>query len=343
MTNKVDIKVKQIEYNPYEGFNFEFSQFKISGKDTNIKLINSFRRACSDNIPKYAFPRELIKITKNTTVAYNNDYMSLRLSQLPLFNVKKHNIDPKLSYFHERYWQNVDYSDKERLVADEEKNIEVMIDVQNDSDIIKNIATANEGFKVYIDNEKVDMYNKKYPILIIKLRPNDSFRCSMKGVLGVGERDTIWASCSNTWHYYEDNNPNKDLIVALRSSGMLSIKDISVRACDYLIKKLEIIKKEVIRQFNKANISNEMFEIELKNEDHTLGELINYDFQSHKNIMFAGVSKPDHLIRNMLIKIETKSNITKDTLLKTIKECFKSSTDKVEALKKGFTNIKYNK
>ena len=41
-----------------------------------------------DNIPCYAFPRELINISDNTSIAFNNDYMTERLSKLPIFNLK---------------------------------------------------------------------------------------------------------------------------------------------------------------------------------------------------------------------------------------------------------------
>ena len=84
MPKTFDIKINEAEHNPYTGKNFEFLDLKFSGKDTNIKLINSIRRACADNIPKYAFPRELIKISANTTVAYNNDYMTLIVNFNPL-------------------------------------------------------------------------------------------------------------------------------------------------------------------------------------------------------------------------------------------------------------------
>lgn len=342
MSNKIDIHVEETEHKPYEGFNFELLRLKFTGKDVNIKLVNSFRRACAENIPKYAFARELINITKNTTTAFNNDYMTLRLSLLPVFNVKGHDIDPKLDYFHERYWQHVDYLDRDRLVADEERNVEVQINVHNNTDTIKNIDTNDPGFKVYIDNEKVNMYSSEWPIQIIQLRPNDSFTCSMKAVLGLGERHTIWAACSNAWHYYEDDDPSKELMAALRPSGSIKAYDIATRACSYLNLKLTIIKKEVLRQLDKSNIKGGMFELELKNEDNTLAEIINYELQSHKNILFAGVTKPDHLLRCMLIRLEFKNNVKESEVNKTIEECFGNASDKVLFLKMKLEDLNGN-
>jgi hypothetical protein len=151
MSKKIDINVEERSHKPYDS-NFEVLILEISGSDSNIPLINSFRRACNDNVPKYAFVRELIKINNNKS-AYHNDYMTLRLSQLPVFNVKTHDIDPKLDYLHEKYWKNVDYLDKNRNKPDNEKNIEIQINVHNNSDELKAITTSDPGFKVYIDNE----------------------------------------------------------------------------------------------------------------------------------------------------------------------------------------------
>lgn len=336
----IDIHVKEVEHKPYTGFNFELLGLEFSGKDSTVKLINSFRRACADNVANYAYARELINITKNTTVAYNNDMMTLRLSQLPVFNPKEMDIDPKIDYLHERYWKDVDLLDKSRLKHEAERDIEVQINVHNNSDQIKEINTSDPGFKVYVDGEKVSMYSEEYPITIIYLRPNDSFSCSMKAVLSVGEshEGTIWCACTNAWHRYKDDDPSKDLMVYLRC-GFLRAYDIATRACSYLNTKLTIIEKEVVRQFDKHAIDGNLFEIELKNEDHTLGELINYELQSHKNVIYSGVAKPDHLIRNMLIKLMVKKGLSHGDIRSTIQESFARAREKVTFLKMKIDDI----
>lgn len=336
MSKKIDINVEERSHKPYDS-NFELLKLEIGGSDSNIPLINSFRRACNDNVPKYAFVRELIKINNNKS-AYHNDYMTLRLSQLPVFNVKSHDIDPKLDYLHEKYWKDVDYLDKNRNKPDNEKNIEIQINVHNNSDELKAITTSDPGVKVYIDNELVSMYDKQHPILIIYLKPNDTFNCSMKAVLGVGEKDTIWAAASNCWHYYDNDDRSKNIIVEIKSSGLIEAYDIADRSCGYLIKKLEIIKKEIMRQVDNQNIQPGVLDIKLENEDYTMGGIINYELQSHKNIIFSGVTKPDHLIRNMVIKIQTK-DITHDEFKQTVEECFQVAHDKVLALKTKINNI----
>ena len=341
----LDIKIDEITHKPYDGRNLEFLSLKFSGKDINIKLVNSIRRVCNDNVPNYAYARELIKISTNTTVAYNNDMMTLRLSQLPVFKVTEIDIDPKIDYLHERYWHDVNYLDKTRLIpVDEdgkkiEKDIEVQINVHNNTDIVKSISTDDPGFKVFVDGQKVDMYNEKWPILLIYLRPNDSFKCSMKAVLGCGERDTIWASCTNSWHHYEDDDINKNIIMNLRSTNLIGTKSIVLRAISFLIKKTDITKKEVLRIFDKTIINKGQIKIELNDEDHTLGEIINYEFQNHDDIMYSGIAKPDHLLRNVTILVNFNSSKNSDKYKKIISECFDSLLKKLNFIEEKLEKI----
>lgn len=344
----IDLHVEEVEHKPYDGNNFEKLTLEFSGKDAGIKFVNSIRRACTDDVPKYGFARELIKITKNTTVAYNNDYMSLRLSMLPIFNVKEHNIDPGIDYLHERYWQDVNFLEDRPMLENSkgeqvEKNIEVQINVHNNTDTNMNVDTNNPGFKVYIDNEKVDMYNKEYPILLIILRPDESFSCSMKAVLATGQRDPIWSACTNAWHYYVDDDPEKNVRLSMTPAGMLMGYDILDRACGFLIKKAEITKKEVMRVFDKYPLTGDVFEIELRNEDDTLGQLIACEIQDQEdNIIYAGINKPDRLIRNINITVQRKHGLSNDKLRETLNKAFERLHKKLMYVKMKIDDLNGN-
>lgn len=61
-------------------------------------------------------------------------------------------------------------------------------------------VTTND-IQYYEDNKLVQhKYNKNYPIVLIKLRPLEVFKCKLKAVLGVGERNAIWASANNAYY-----------------------------------------------------------------------------------------------------------------------------------------------
>lgn len=327
-----DISVKKKSSIKEDGFNFEEATYMFSGKDTYIKLINSIRRASMDNIPCYAFPRELINISDNTSIAFNNDYMTERLSKLPIFNLKDNDLDPNISFLHEKYWKNVDYLDKYREIHENEKSIEININFHNNTDQIKSFDTSSNGFNVYVENEKVEMYSKKYPILIIKLRPDDTFKCSMKATLGISENDSIYCASTNSWHYYENDDITKPINLSLRCNPIFSPDNILKKSCEYIVYRLDIIENEILKLFDE-NFENNQIEINIIDEDFTIGDILNYEFQSDKNIIFSGVTKPDHLIKSILIKIQF-NELSKQECKNSLKKSINNLKLKLNQIKK---------
>lgn len=284
---------------------------EFSGQDNANVLVNTLRRVVYDNIPNYAFPTDLIKISDNTTV-FNNDYMKLRLSNLPVLNTELdiYFLDPV-------YWSNVEYSDPKRPKHPSEKQIEIAINSYNDTNYIKNVTTNDIHY--YEDGVEIQKYNKDAPFLLIQLRPAQTFKCTMKAALGVGERDNIWAAAANA--YYDDlttddikggliDNPNKRILFTVESQGQYDEYTLLIKACNFIVKKLDDIKQELNKKFSSKEI-NESPEIiiVLDGEDHTMGQLLNYSFQNHNDIIFSGVAKPDHLVNSIRFKIACSDNI----------------------------------
>jgi DNA-directed RNA polymerase subunit L len=312
-----DIKVEEKYYNKKKAHKSSELCIKFSGKDCNIKILSALRRVCGISIPNHAFHPSMITIEENTCVALNNDYMKLRLSQLPVFN-----IESKLSYLHKKYWKGVNYADVNREKHPDEKNIKIYINSHNNSNEIKDITSKD--IKVYIDDSQVEMYDPTAPILIVKLRPNDTFKCMMICSLGIGEGDTIYSSCSNAWATYdEDIKDSGDRIfksgeLILKSRGQQKEKDILKLACDYLIKKYEDFKIDLENKIKSKQITDNFnLTLILDEEDFTFGELLNFEMQDDKNIVFSGLSKPDHQIKSITFKIlsdkKKPTEILKDT------------------------------
>lgn len=342
MPKKYDIKVGVVEHLPYKGKDFEEIEYKFTGKDVHIKIINSIRRACEENIPVYGIPRELIIIPSaddNTTTAYTNDQMKTRLVMLPLMNPLYNggkDIDPKLDYLHEKYWRDIDYLNEDRLIHEAEKSIEIQIAVKNDSKEKIWVNTNHPGVKVYVDTVKVDMYSKEYPILLIKLQPGQQFNCSMKAVLGIGEEHAKWKSCTNGAHFYLDDDITKDIHLRLIVSGQLNGRKVAGRACSYLIKKLGIIQNKMISQIKKHSIGGGKVFFKLDGEDNTIGELINLELQDHKDVIFSGLTTPDYLVKGIVIKVNFAGMPGSDKLVKILNDCFDSAVDKQELFKEEF-------
>ena len=325
----IDIQIKEfnkinyhvVEKNLLEDKNNKDYAFKVpisskltlefSGKDNANVIVNTLRRVVYDNIPTYAFPVDLIKISDNNTI-YNNDYMRLRLSQVPILNTDLdiYSLDPI-------YWINVDYSDPKRPKHSSEKQIEIAINVYNDTNFNKNITTNDIHY--YEDGVELQKFNKECPLLIIQLRPAETFKCTMRAVLGVGERDNIWASAANA--YYDDfttdnmkegfiDNPNNKINFTVESQGQYDEYILLIKACNYIVKKFDDIGNDLNKRFASKEIKESAdLIIVLDGEDHTMGQLLNYFLQNHPDVMCSGLSKPDHLVNSVQIRISCADDI----------------------------------
>jgi DNA-directed RNA polymerase subunit L len=320
--SKVNYHVKSIKLeSDSKKSNYEFKvpfhsklSIDFKGKDVNHVLLNTLRRVAQDDLPTYAWCRESITINENSTI-FNNDMMRLRLSQLPVLNTK---LD--LFYLDPVYWKGVNYADPKRPKHASEKLIEMQINIYNDTQNTR-VVTTND-IRYYEDGEEIqNKYNKDCPVTLIELKPSDTFKCTSKAVLGVGEVNNIWSSVSNM--YYDDHTTNEatgELIkqeipyitLSIESQGQQDEYMILLKACKFIKKKIIDVKNEIDKRVKSKEINPEKpsIQLELVNEDHTIGELINYYFQNHKDIIFSGMAKTDHLIKTITIKISGKNIIT---------------------------------
>lgn len=318
--SKVDIFYKEDAYNPPKDHKPTGSlKFELSGEDLSVRVVNALRRVSMDNIPVYAYHPSLISIKENTTVAFNNDYMKLRLSTLPILGV-----DAEISFLNEKYWKNINYNDPKREKPIGEKNIEFHVNVHNNSDTIINVTTNDA--KIYVDGELIEPYNKKYPYLLIKLRPNDTFKCDMKAVIGIGYEPTngaIWSCARNSYYDFDDkiSEKKRKYTFTVCSAGQLDEFTIMKRSCEYILKKLADLEKELKRKITSGEIGDKKITVlVLDGEDHTMGELLNDEFQENSDIIYSGVKKPDHLITSMEITAEGKDGSPMKAILSSIEK-----------------------
>ena len=323
----LDISVKVKSYTPVKDYKSSKLCIEFSGKDVYFKLINAISRVACTYLPTYAFPPQLINITQNTCIAYDNQYLQLRLSSLPIYNV---NLD--IYHLHDKYWKNTNYGDLNREKHPSEKDIRIYINATNNTKDIKYVTTND--IELYIDNNlTTNMYDKKNPILLIKLRPGDSLKCNMTAALGLGESNTIWRSASNAYAPYEDDK----YILYLNSNGQESEFVILVKSCKHILKRLEDIRKVIEDKVSKQEIKNiEYLNLIIDGEEHTMGEIINYEFQSHPNLI-SGFSKPDLLIKSASFKISAQDS---SKMVKSIYESIDSLISKYNYILKLVEKLK---
>ncbi len=292
--SKFDFSIKELEFIKRTDLHESLLKLEIHGDDVNHTIVNTIRRVCLDNVPTYAFDPELITIEQNTSIT-NNDQMRLRLSQIPIFNV-----DLDLEYIEDKYTsRTIKFNDKTRPKHPKEQNIEMYINITNTTN--ENVNVTTNDVKYLEDGEIMDVkYSKKYPILLIQLRPGETFKAHMKSGLATTDRDNIYSACSNV--YYEEITDNK-YVMSLESQGQTSEYVILEKAIGYIFKKLsdfeeDLKKKQKSEEFNESHIV-----LEYENEDHTFGELLNTFFQDHPKIANSGMSKPSALEKIIKIKI----------------------------------------
>lgn len=292
--DKPDIKIIQLKKQEQKDLRSSLLVLEFTGKSVNSSLINTIRRLCYGYVPTYSFCKQTIQIEQNGSI-FDNDYMRLRLSQIVYPN-----LTVPIMYLPEKYWKNVDYSDNKReKIPEDNIDIEMYINVSNSTNEIMNVTTNNVNFvENGNDIEKID---KGYPHLIIKLRPKEVFKCKCKGVLGVGLNNDIWSAAGNC--YYSELIDNK-FKFTLESQGQMDEYEILYKACHVLNIKLKSIRDIIQNRYDNSDIKNKKdVEIHLENEDHTLGNIINEFLQINKNVVFSGLSKPDLLVKEVVIKL----------------------------------------
>jgi len=299
MDNKVDINITELSKQKNNKYKSSQLVLQLSGKNVNSILVNTLRRGSLLLVPTYGFCRESILIEKNTSI-FDNDYMRLRLSQLTIPNLKYDTFN-----LPNKYWKNINYGDltREKDPRDKKK-IELYINITNNSNELLNVTT--DHIKIYEDGvELKDHFKHIAPILIVPLRPSQSFICRCVGVLGIGKVNDTWASCSNC--FYEELDEHK-YNLTLESQGQLEEYEILRRICKLLIEKIEDLSHIIKEKYSKNTDDNTLY-IKLENEDHTLGNFINDILQDLDNVEFSGISKPDLLVDEVTIKlISTKNN-----------------------------------
>jgi DNA-directed RNA polymerase subunit L len=288
-----DIKEIKHETDSYDSSNLVLD---ISGKDAHHCIINSIRKVCLDQIPIYALDRGKIKILRNNSV-YDCTEMEVRLSQLPIKRVPNNVIFLPL-----KYYKNVNFADaKLERHPDDNTNIEFYLNAKNSGpDKIKYITT--DDLRITIDGniiENKNMYRGKEPITLIELRVGEEFECAMKGVLAVGELNSIFNS-SNT--YYKEIKENEKYIFTIESNGQLDEYELLERGIHIIIEKLRIIKEDIVNlQYEMIVTDNNSINLVIKNEDYTCGGPLNYILQGMKEVEFSGVYLPNLMEKNIAI------------------------------------------
>jgi len=292
-------------------------EIKIKGSDINYIILNTIRRSILSYIPNYAFTEFNFK--KNNTI-FNNNYLKLRISNIPVWGIEnnleiytpqKKIIDDVINE------ETIDEEDNmnddidlnpetnNKLNSSTLKQLTMFVDYKSsDNDII---TVTTDHAKFYYEEKKIDS-PYKIPIPLVKLQPKQTITFSVITSVGIEQQHSMYSVVSGCF-YNEINDNEYNLII--ESRGGINEKRIIHVGLINIIHKLKNIIKNIP---DKIDDKKQKGEIILNNEDSTLGNLLSYGLQKHKDIKFAGFNIPHPLEQKVKIHYELNSNKIIDVL-----------------------------
>jgi DNA-directed RNA polymerase subunit L len=314
--------IKNVQYDKTKGSSR--LEFIISGSKINYIMVNTLRRIILSQIPTYVFTE--FTFNKNNSVFHNN-FLKNQIQNLPVWG-----IDNKLEYYDnslkvknveddeiEDLEDNVDLSIEKKVNSNSLEQLTMYVDFENKSNDIYTVTTDDAKF--YFAQKQINNpYDK--PIQLVKLQPNQKINFSVVSSIGIEKESAIFSPVSICVY---EQKAEDDYKFILESRGQCTEKRILNVAYLNLEKKLNNILKQIPD-------NNEMEgEIQINNEDHTIGNLLSNGLQNNKNVQFAGYHMPHPLETRVIISYKLKSGKFKE-ILKNLIEDFIGIFEKIDKL-----------
>lgn len=307
-----DVRAKKIKTENINEFRIE-----LEGNSIDNSVVNALRRTCDMSIPIYAFHRSNIFIElEKSKHMYNNDLIYNQIETLPIFDIPNYfdlenpeiflsnNVLKNLfgNFVQERYEEGGIEESKEQ--TDDNKKIfkiELSINTKNNSDIYKFVSTHDAVLKV--NGQISNSYKIRKPISILVLKPSEEISLRAEANLGISKINGIYEATTNV--VLEEITPMKYQLW-FETLEQLEKGVIFSKACIILEKKLENLKRYIIKKYQNETDFIDTVEIQLFGEDHTLGNLIATTLQKCDFIEKAGYNMPHPFIDQIVIVYKTK-------------------------------------
>jgi len=316
--------IKNVQYDKTKGSSR--LEFIISGSKINYIMVKTLRRIILSQIPTYVFTE--FTFNKNNSVFHNN-FLKNQIQNLPVWG-----IDNKLEYYDnslkvknteadeiEDLEDNVDLSIEKKVNSNSLEQLTMYVDFENKSNDIYSVTTDDAKF--YFAQKQI---NNPYhvPIQLVKLQPKQIINFSVVTSVGIEEENSMYSPVSICVY---DQKSDNEFNFIIESRGQLNeVKIINIATLN-LIKKLENILVQI------PDNNEDSGQIQINNEDHTLGNLLTNGLQQHKNIKFAGYNMTHPLEKRVIINYTLKSGKIKETIKSVINdfiETFKEIDKKIE-------------
>jgi len=318
------------------------SSFIFSNSKKNIEyeisFVNAIRRIIFSNIESHAIHRQTINLFKNTSI-FDSDYLSHRLSYIPLNN---------------NYLNSIDIRDLE-IILNKKNEDEYMIDIltgdfmclykNNEIDINKVFTNDQILFAKLKFNQEIHLnckINKSYsakdgePYSVatistyefvedkVALEENiKNLKTEGKIVRKEDEEDYIYMN-REKFYLMSDNQKPLEIKFTLETIGTYKNNEVFELAVSKLIEKLNTLydaiennnEEKVIIEESKVNF--DAFDFTIFDENDTIGNLIQSYLYEDNSIDYAGYYIPHPLDNKMIIRTSLKEKNTKENNIKLI-------------------------
>ena len=307
------LSIKNVSQDNTKGFSR--LEFDITGKDVNHVIVNALRRTVLSEIPIYAFTEFIFN--KNNSVFHNN-FIKNQIKNLPVWG-----INNKIEIFEKLKIIKNEIIDEDNNLDDD---VDLVFDKKIDSTSLDQLTMyvdyankINDVFSVTTEHAKFYFAQKQIPnpypipIQLVKLQKDQHINFTTVTSIGT-EKDNAHFSPVSICVYEEKKEDYFRFFI--ESRGQMTEKDILHRAIVNLNNKLENILQQITNSLNIIDESKVEGRIEIKNEEHTIGNLLSRGLQNHKNVSFACYHLPHPLEKRVIIEYKLKSgkfiNVLKD-------------------------------
>ena len=281
---KIDINIKEAMQDDDEDDTFRFN---FKGMSVDYSVINALRRTVMSNVLVYGFNRKNIFIENEKCIyMYNNDLIYNQIETLPVYDVPN-------SYDLEDLEELPNTQDKNKKL----RNIEIFLNVKNDSDDHRYITTHDIVIK--IDDKVSDGYKKHDPLSIIVLKPQEEVHLRAVANLSDSLNHAAYEACTFAYHI-EVNQ--MEYVLIYDTLGQISKYDIFTKSCNILIKKLDALLNYVNELENETENKTNIGEYDLVGENDTLGCLLATILQKCEHTAIAGYFSPHEFVDQVIIR-----------------------------------------
>ena len=309
--NKPDIEIQRAAELQHIVYGTEL-RLIFKGTDVDRVLVNTLRQVVYSEIPVYGISRSSSIIEKNSSIDDDN-IMRQRLSMIPIRNVdcKVDFLEP-VNYPYVNDMTGKIYPEKEHLRdAKDDVNINLFANITNDGKVTNGYDETNimyvttNDITITVDGKETkDMYDHKYPLLIIKLKVGQSFSFNSKAQVGIAKLHSCWDAISQCTYLQMDTNMYGFII---KSLGQRTEWNCLTVGCNIIINKITRLKKDVTKKY-KQDESKEitLMIIKIEKEEHMMGNLLSSTLIKHPDIVSASYKIDHPFIQEVTLLLDVK-------------------------------------